>query len=227
MNKGMDSLIQVLSTIPSYWYGMQCITEMKNSQDPNWKQMEWIGWFFQYWCKSKLQYMMTIPCPKKYDRVEFDGFFHYPVDFKSHVQRDKNVIPLNDMGAMFRALGDFQKIRLVIALGKSDPDVNNEFKRWHNKIKGGLSKYEKERIHRGSFSRVRKKGFFLEKIVMLDIDEEMLLQCTTYQKGFRNSNGKVRKTKLQLDLSKVDDQLKTLVDFTGSKPKKSNLDQFF
>ncbi len=227
MTKGVDSLMEALTTIPNYWSGMQSVTEMKNSKDPNWKQMEWIGWYFQFWCKNKLQSMMTIPCPKKYDRVEFDGFFHYPVDFKSHVQKDKDIIPLNDMDAMFRAIGDFQKIRLVIALGKSDQDINNEFKKWHDKLKGGLSEYEKERIKRGSFSRIRKKGFFLEKIVMLDIDEEMLLQCTTYQKGFRNSNGKSRKTKLQLDLNKIEDQLKTLVDFSGNKPKKSNLDEFF
>lgn len=227
MYKGMDSLIQTISMIPNYWSGMQCITEMKNFGDPNWKQMEWIGWYFQFWCKTNLQNMMTIPCPKKYERVEFDGFFHYPLDFKSHVQKENDVVPLNDMGAMFRAIGDFQKIRLIIALGKSDSDVDREFKKWHDKIKGGLSSYEKKRIQRGAVSRQRKKGFFLQKIVMLDIDEEMLLQCTTFQKGFRNANGNARGTKLQLDLKKVEEGLKTLVDFTGSKPKCSNLDKFF
>ena len=36
-----------LIDIPKYWDGRESILEMKESGYPQWKQMEWIGFYFQ------------------------------------------------------------------------------------------------------------------------------------------------------------------------------------
>ncbi len=36
-----------LQPLKRNWNGKQCITESKEA-DYNWRQMEWIGWYFEY-----------------------------------------------------------------------------------------------------------------------------------------------------------------------------------
>src|SRR3990172_3833840 len=77
------TFIDRLSKVPKYWDGKNSILEMRDSGNTQWRQMEWIGFYFQFLCEKYLSAVMQIPGPR-YGRVEFDGFLDIPWDFKAH-----------------------------------------------------------------------------------------------------------------------------------------------
>lgn len=198
-----------LLAIPSLWNGKKAIIEMKNHNYPHWKQMEWIGFYFQYLCQRCLSKEMKIPGPK-YNRVEFDGFLNIPWDFKAHPINDsQNKIKLefivNDRSGIENAIKEYGFVGLILAIGKAEyNDINRNFQCWHKELKGGLSKYEMERINRGAPSRLRKVAFRLEKILLVLIDENILKTSKSFQEGFRNSNGNLRNSKITLNLKDIE-----------------------
>ncbi len=222
----IDQLMEELSKIPTYWSGKQCITEMKNSGDRKWREMYWHGWYFQFWCKERLRSFVTIPSPITYrnGRVQFDAFFHGELDFKAHSGKT-SPIPLNDMEAMWQSITQFNKIRFIIAFGKPVADVGGNFRKWHKNLIGKTSAYEKERIKRGAKSRPRFKGFELNSIELLEINKESYKKTISFQKGFRNANGKPRNEKLSIKYDDFD--FVELVSFDKAKPKiVHSLDEF-
>ena len=47
--------------IPILWDGRKSILEMKGAGFNQWKQMEWIGWYFQFLCEKLLRNAIKIP----------------------------------------------------------------------------------------------------------------------------------------------------------------------
>lgn len=119
----IDTLNKLLAEMPARWEGRKAILEMKNAGYPHWKQMEWIGFYFQFLCDAKLSSIMETPGPK-YGRVEFDGFSEIPWDFKAHPeknakgQKSKSVI-VNDRLATAQAIKKFGGAGLILAIGKA------------------------------------------------------------------------------------------------------------
>lgn len=77
-----------------------------------------------------------------------------------------------------------------------------DFKKWHDRLKGGISNYEKERIHRAAPSRRRKVNFVPKELIFVLVDKENIDSCGKFQANFRNSNGVARNAKILLDLKK-------------------------
>ncbi len=48
-------------TIPIIWDGRRSVLAMKEADFPHWKQMEWIGWYFQFLCEGILKKAVAIP----------------------------------------------------------------------------------------------------------------------------------------------------------------------
>ncbi|MFN7171103.1 MAG: hypothetical protein ACK4NT_07725, partial [Candidatus Omnitrophota bacterium] len=121
------------------------------------KQMEWIGFYFQFLCEKLLQNIMTIPGPK-YGNVKFDGLKKIPWDFKAHaINTSSHQIIVNDSEATANAIKDYGDVGLILAMGEVKyNDDKRTFQKWHEELKGGKSKYELERIRRGAWSRLRK-----------------------------------------------------------------------
>ncbi len=201
-------LEKLLGSMPAMWNGRKAILEMKKAGYPHWKQMEWIGFYFQFLCDTKLPSLVKIPGPK-YGRVEFDGFAEIPWDFKVHPnknakgQDNKNVI-VNDSLAIAEAIKQFGGAGLILASGDAEyNDENRKFQIWHQKLKGGLSNFEKQRILRKAPSRLRKTAFKLSEIDLILLDDKTIQSLSLFQKGFRNSNGSPRNAKVLLDLDNV------------------------
>ena len=203
-----------LKKIPKKWDGKAAILEMKENAYPHWRQMEWIGFYFQYLCKKHLEHLMEIP-GIKYDKVEFDGFYEIPWDFKAHaINTSNHKIIVNDSMALSKAIDEFGKVGLILASGKVIyNDENRTFQKWHQKLKGGLSSYEKDRIKRGAWSRLRKVEFDLQQIAFIEITDKTLIKSGSFQTDFRNANGSPRKSKMLLDLEKIDEELVYTLDF--------------
>ena len=190
--KLIEQLRKLLADMPIAWDGRKAILKMQKADYPHWKQMEWIGFYFQFLCDTKLSPLIKIPGPK-YGKVEFDGFSEIPWDFKAHPnknangQENKSVI-VND--------------RLAIGDAKYN-DEDRNFQIWHQKLKGGLSDFEKKRILRKAPSRLRKTAFRLREIKLILLDDKAVQSFGSFQEGFRNSNGSPRNAKVLLDLDNI------------------------
>ncbi|MCX8064972.1 MAG: hypothetical protein N3G21_07350 [Candidatus Hydrogenedentes bacterium] len=144
-------IAKYLCNIPLHWDGREAILEMKNANYPHWRQMEWIGFYFQYLCENTLKNIFEIPGPK-YGNVKFDGLYTIPWDFKSHaINTTSHQIITNDSEATSKAIQNYGCVGLILAIGKVEyNDENRRFQKWHEELKGGKSKYEKDRIARGA-----------------------------------------------------------------------------
>ena len=104
--------------IPKVWDGRISILEMKETDYPQWKQMEWIGFYFQYLCEKHLNHYMEIP-GKKYGNVNFDAFKDVPWDFKAHAMNTStHQLIVNDSEAIANGIKDYGSVGLILALGK-------------------------------------------------------------------------------------------------------------
>lgn len=203
-----------IKQIPKIWDGRTAILEMRDSGFSHWRQMEWIGFYFQFLCEKHLSGLMKIPGPK-YGNVRFDGFFRNPWDFKAHAMNtSSNQIIVNDSEAIARAIRDYGEVGVVLALGKVVyNDEERKFQKWHEKIKGEESKYVRDRKQRGAWSRLRKVSFNLQQISFIRITDATLVRTGSFQQDFRNSNGLPRRPKVLIDLEKIDKELVHYIEF--------------
>ncbi len=212
--KSTKQIAKKLKHIPKLWDGRNSILKMKKANFSHWKQMEWIGFYFQFLCGKHLSKVMDIPGPK-YGRVEFDGFKNIPWDFKAHAMNtSSHQIIVNDSEATAKAIKDYGAVGLILALGKVlYNDEDRTFQKWHEALKGGKSKYEMERVKRGAWSRIRKVSFDLQQVSFIKITDNTLVKCGSFQRDFRNAGGQPRREKVLLDLEKIDKELIYFIEF--------------
>jgi len=203
----------LLRDVPKHWDAKAAIIEMKNNNYKQWRQMEWIGFYFQYLCEQRLKEIMQLQKPR-YGKTSFDGLLSCAWDFKSHPINNNHNVPANDREATEKAIADYGSTGVILALGKVIyNDEDRTFQKWHEKLKGGKSKFEKQRIKRGSWSRLRKMSFDLEKIVFIKVDRDTLKKCGSFQEGFRNSDGNPRRVKVLLKLNKLTTEILKSITF--------------
>jgi hypothetical protein len=202
------------ASIQKHWDGKVCILQMKTSGNRQWRQMEWIGFYFQFCCETYLESIMEMPGPK-YGRAEFDGLLGIPWDFKAHAMNtNSHQIIVNDSEAIAEGIKKFGSVGLILALGQVIyNDENRAFQKWHQDLKGGRSKYEVERIERGACSRLRKTHFDLQQISFIEITDKTLVKCGSFQNDFRNSNGSPRRPKVLIDLERLQEETLHFIEF--------------
>jgi len=200
--------------VPKLWDGKQSILHMRDNGCRNWRQMEWIGFYFQFLCEQKLAKIVQVPGPT-YGNVRFDAFCGIPWDFKAHaINTSSHEIIVNDSEATALAIRQFGEVGLVLALGQVVyNDEARSFQAWHNEIKGGKSKYELERIKRGAWSRLRKIAFDLQQISFIRLTDSTLVKCGSFQSDFRNADGRPRRAKVLIDLEQLDEETVHFVEF--------------
>jgi len=194
-------IANALKAIPRTWDGKKAILAMKDANG-RWRDTEWPGWYFQFLCEEHLRCLLRMPGPT-YGNVQFDGLKTIPWDFKCHaLHPKKNNILLNDAEAILRAVNEYGMVGYVLALGPAQEDnPSQDFKRWHDQLKGKKSQYVLEREARGASSRRRKVSYELQEIRFLKIDKTTLdSRCGTFQEDFRNANGSPRRAKVKINL---------------------------
>ena len=209
MNKElmMQTIFEKLQKgLPSAWDGKASIEYMKEKGDRNWRQMEWPGFYFQFMCEKILGENDFMECPgKKYGKVEFDGFKYINWDFKAHsidpAKKDGGKIPTNGYDETMQAINEYGQVCFIVASGESSYDTTGAFKTWHDELKGGISKYEEDRIERNAKSRRRKISFSFDELVFVWVNAENIQHCGKFQSDFRNSNGKARKAKVMININ--------------------------
>lgn len=206
----VERLRAAARSIPGVWDGREAILEMKNADYPHWKQMEWMGFYFQFLCERAFTGILEMP-GKKYGRVEFDAFGTFSWDFKAHSSKNhdgstRNIVIMNDAEAIQTAMEEHGHYGLILAIGDvTYNDDNRTFKQWHDQLKGGASKYERKRVQRGAGSRIRKTRFVLSEMRFICLDAALLEQCGKLHNQGRNSDGSSRKPKFSVNTTKIPD----------------------
>ncbi len=210
VNSRIISIVEELnissSNIPKIWDGRNAILEMREGGSNQWRQMEWMGFYFEYLCEKHFGHLLEIP-GKKYANTEFDAFNQVCWDFKAHAANTtRHDVVTNDVEAIKNALEEYGYYGIILAIGEVEyNDEERTFKRWHDELKEGISKYETNRINRGAMSRRRKTEFVLSEIHFICLDLETLNQCSSLYHQGRNSNGKPRPPKYNVNIQKIPD----------------------
>ena len=213
MNPEYEVLKQRLDTIPKFWDGKKSILELKENNF-QWRQIEWIGFWFEYWCKNYLSDIMEIPYHNKIKNVTFAAFWKFPWDFKTHATNNGRYVIVNACSAIDQAISEFGYFGLIIVKGRATYDnEEREFYKWHQDLKGKKSSYVQKREEKGGFSRPRKTSFQLTKIIGRIIDRESFDRFKTFQAGFKNAGGSLRKEKFQIDPKTIDSEIIFELDF--------------
>lgn len=205
MNPEYEILKQRLETIPQFWDGKKSILELQENNF-QWRQMEWIGFSFEQWCKDNLSDIMEIPYHKKIKNVIFDAFYKFPWDFKTHVTNHGRNVIVNDHSAIERVISEFGFFGLIIVKGTAKYDEDREFYNWHEALKGGKSSYTQKREQRGSYSRPRKTSFEINEIIGRIFHAGSVSSFHRFRQG-REPNGTARKAKFMIDPMDIDSQI--------------------
>lgn len=195
----------LLSDLPVKWDGKKSVLKLKEANF-NWRQMEWWGFYFEHLCYNRLGNSFSIP-GDRYGKARtacFDmkGSINWDLKAKA-IKSDDHRSILNDTEAMNRSIREYGAHGLIIALCDVEyNDENRTFQKWHQKLKGGKSKYEIKREQRTSISRYRKTHATLQEILFLVVTSKNISALGIHHQG-RNSNGKPRPPKYMLDYDTI------------------------
>ena len=200
----------LLKKIPDSVDGKSAILEMRDGGSPNWRQMEWIGFWFEYFVKFQIIPEIGGGVGPTFGSTTFDFQRDYVWDLKAH-PNNSDLMILNDKKSVLDCVYENGGMGFIIVLGETKLDDDSQtFKNWHDKLKGGKSKYEEERIKRKAPSRVRKIKFNPTKLFSFWISGGSEIEkglengwLKPFQENMRNSNGKPRPAKLSVKLSKI------------------------
>ena len=195
--------------------GKSAITTMKSGGSPNWRQMEWIGFWFEHFAKTQLAPTLGVAAGPSFGRTSFDLILNNVWDLKVHpTNSGSQVLILNDQEAVDACVDSQGGLGFIVVLGQATYDETGSFKIWHDELKGGRSRYEETRISRGAPSRRRKISFRPTSILALYFASQESLQrglregwLGYFQSGMRNSNGLPRRAKYKIDLDRVPSDL--------------------
>jgi cytochrome b involved in lipid metabolism len=196
---------------PSKWDGRDCILELKEA-DYQWRQMEWIGWYFEYKATDILSAQFGRSPGPKFGSTAFDFKLSQVWDFKAHLTNSSTHpwVIINDKEAIDNCISRYGGVGVVIAEGEAEYDDSAQsFKQWHDSLKGKRSNYEVERIRRGATSRQRKKAFNFQKLEAYWFNKTTITEglkekwVNFFQQGMRNADGSSRRAKYMVDLNAV------------------------
>jgi hypothetical protein len=196
--------------LPTKIDGKSAILEMKNGASRNWRQMEWIGFWFEYFIETEVKPKLGNTIGPRYGNTVFDLQLENVWDLKAHPNHSSQLL-LNDQDAVRKCIIENGGVGFIIIEGAVEyDDVNESFKNWHDKMKGKQSDYVTARIHRNAPSRRRKISFQPTSIVGVWIDSlEVLIKgqadgwISGFQENMRNADGKPRRSKFKFNTLKI------------------------
>jgi len=188
--------------------GRDAIVEMKDEGFPGWPEVEWAGFHVKYLiqkiCQKKLADKVKPLTIRKRHLVKGE----YLWDPRFCANEEKHVI-LGDVDEYLELIETEGNggIGLLIINAVAKYDLNGDFRRWHDELKGGPSEYTVEREVEGRPPRMRKTEYMITTVTgyyftLSDLEKgvERGWLRDDFQRGMRNFDGSPRKEKYLLSL---------------------------
>lgn len=192
-----DALLAVLAdAIDGAWEGRACVEMMREAEYRNWRQTEWIGWFFEF---------LGIPAlinafgggPRRVLNTSFDYALRSTWDLKAHSTGREDGAILNDLDAVSACLDEHGGLGFIVLSGEPDYSNGIAFDLWHRAQRGAPPASPKSRALKSGFTPLRLEAFYLR-------DRDALAaatargEFTTMIQG-RQPDGSPRKPKLKVN----------------------------
>jgi hypothetical protein len=204
-----ELIAELRRLLPSRISGKDAVLDMKNGGSRNWRQMEWIGFWFEYFVETKVEGLSQFRRGPKYGNVTFDLARNFVWDLKSHPEQAGNKLPLNDQEAV-RIAAASGGLGYLIIIGDAEYDDTGEFKSWHDELKGKKTAYVLSNEAKGKPSRRRKSEFRPFQLLAIWLEDEAAIDrgisegwLGSFQEGMANANGVPRRAKFMLTLDKL------------------------
>ena len=203
-----EKLRLAFHNMPKVWDGRESILEMKSANFRYWRQMEWMDFYFTFLCQKHFTGIIDIP-GKKYGITEFDAFSEISWDFKvDSIDSGAYSVAANDADAIEDTLHDYGYYGTILAIGDMEfDDEETSFKKWHDELRGQVSKYDTNKINSGIMSRIRKTTFTLKEIHFICLNSETLHQCCgLFQGHFRETDrNRAKRKDVRIDIGEISD----------------------
>ena len=191
----------VTSNTPLVMRGRECVEEMKSQGDPNWKQVQWQGLYFEMKVLSALTEKIGGGRQKLFN-TSFDYVRNFIWDLKVHSSENERgaatpTCQLNDSRATEQAVQE-TGLGFIILSGKPTYDYN--FTKWHKEFRGD-GQAEPRRTLKSQFDSQSLEIFFVPNSARLAIARDRR-ELTIVAQG-KNSNGRPRPPKYSLDLNRA------------------------
>ena len=197
--------------------GKEAISEMKDRDSRNWKQMEWAGWYTEEKAQEILEEEIGGGRGNSVGNTEFDYANEDTFDIKSHVKnkpdgKSNDWTILNDQSAIEETINEEGSIGFVVISGEAKFDEDGEFKQWHDEMKGKKSDYVKQRESDGRPSRMRKSSIKYDEVTVVEFNDVEDLQrgkeegwLKDFNQG-KNADGSRRKPKYMMNIEDIPDE---------------------
>jgi hypothetical protein len=196
----------VKAQLPKLINGRQAVLAMKNGGSRNWRQMEWIGFYLEFFVDTQVLPRVGGKAGPEYGRTKFDLMLSAPWDLKAHLDGEDSVI-LNDVEAVDKCLLQHGTLNYMVLKGTATyDDASGRFKKWHDGLKGKPSAYVAAGKAKARRSRRRKVNFKRTELIGFHMTSQTLQQGLKsgavgyFQRGMKNSNGRPRRSKYLLNL---------------------------
>ena len=113
--------------VPSRWDGKQAILEIREA-DYQWRQMEWIGWYFEYKAREIIMRGLSGAKGPRYGSTEFDYRGRYVWDFKAYIGNATSHpwTIVNDKEAVDLCIRSFGGMGMILAYGLAEYMMKKE-----------------------------------------------------------------------------------------------------
>ena len=191
----------VTANTPLIMDGQQCVREMRDFGDPNWKQVQWQGFYFEMKAANALTSQLGGGRQKLFN-TSFDYVRNFIWDLKAHSSENESGSVssgciLNDSRAIEQAV-DETGLGFIILSGK--PTYDRDFTRWHKEFRGGGE---------GEPGRTLKSHFIAQSLDIFFVPDTSRLERARAKKELtvnaqgKNSNNKPRPPKYAIDLKRA------------------------
>lgn len=199
------ALLGVLDTVVSdHWDGRAAVEAMRDAEFRQWRQSEWIGFYFEF---------IGVPAlvnafgggPLRVRSVTFDYSLGAPWDLKAHSDSSGSAI-LNDARSVDERL-DEGALGFVVLSGTSEYDSDGQFDAWHRAV---TAQEGRRRTVNSDNQRRRKSGFRPTSLAAYLVrdhthrDELVAAGGLAVRSQGRQSDGSPRLPKYHLDLRRAE-----------------------
>jgi len=202
----VEKLRLASQNMPKIWDGRESILEMKSANFGYWRQIEWMDCYFKFLCQKHFAGIIDIP-DKKHGITEFDAFRKISWDFRvDSIDPSTYSVTANEAEAIENTLHDYGYYGTILAIGAMEfDDEETSFKKWHDELRGKVSKYNTKKINSGIMARTRKRVFTLKDIHFICFNSETLHRCCgLFQDNFGHTDSnRLKQKEVRINIDEI------------------------